>query len=165
MKNNPYRQAGFTLIEMLLVITIIVILAGLLLGGINMAIRRAEIQKAQTSAFQLATAFRLFQSEYGTWPPLVSNPGPVTNSVVDYLTKQDPTYNTRGIVFLEVDQKSVKDGPYKDPWGTPYQVQCDTNYTGSLTTQDGKTVPVGVVVWSTGPKGSAAPASEWVKTW
>jgi prepilin-type N-terminal cleavage/methylation domain-containing protein len=168
MKRFQSPHNGFTLIEMLLVIVIILILAGLLLGGINMAIRKAEINKAQTTAFQLATAFRNYQSEYGTWPPLGSNPGSISATVVGYLTKQDATNNTRGIVFLEVDQKSVKDGPYKDPWSTPYQVQCDTTYSGSITNRpDGGAgaLPAGVLVWSYGPKGPTGPINEWVKTW
>jgi prepilin-type N-terminal cleavage/methylation domain-containing protein len=168
MKRFQSPHNGFTLIEMLLVIVIILILAGLLLGGINMAIRKAETNKAQTTAFQLATAFRNYQSEYGTWPDASATAMNVTSNLVVRLTRQDATNNTRGIVFLEVEQKSFKSDGYRDPWGLPYRVQFDQTYSGSITNRpDGQSgaLPAGVLVWSYGPKGSTGPTNEWVKSW
>jgi prepilin-type N-terminal cleavage/methylation domain-containing protein len=158
------RLSGFTLIEMLLVIVIIAVLAALLLPAVNKAIQASERQKAQTTAYQLATAFRNYQTEYGTWPDSSSNGLGVSATMVTALTKLDSTLNPRGIVFLEVDQKSVKTGSYCDPWGGVFQVQFDQTYKGSVTAPDGKTVPAGVVVWSYGPTG-AANSNGWVKSW
>jgi type II secretory pathway pseudopilin PulG len=151
---------------MLLVITTIVILAGLLLGGINMALRKAEIQKAQTSAFQLATAFRNFQSEYGTWPNDNAAAQTVDNTLLSILIGQDTGgKNPRRIVFFEPESKSVKPTGYVDPWNNVYGCKFDQTYTGAVIPPDGSnSVSAGVVVWSTGPKGASA-TNGWVKTW
>jgi prepilin-type N-terminal cleavage/methylation domain-containing protein len=169
----PVGSAGFTLIEMLVVILIILILAGLLLGGINVAMRKAESNKAQTTAFQLANACRSYQSEYGVWPcdpavPGLSNPGSFSQTLVDVLTAQGTgaatNYNPRRIVFLEPEGKSIQTGACNDPWGAAYRYLFDTNYVGGVVI-NGSSIPVGVVVWSYGSKGATSPTNDWVKTW
>src|SRR5437899_3212598 len=58
------RRAGFTLIEMLLVIAIIIVLVAMLLPAIFGAIRKANETKVRNEISQLTTAVQIAQREF-----------------------------------------------------------------------------------------------------
>jgi prepilin-type N-terminal cleavage/methylation domain-containing protein len=64
---NPVR--GFTLIEVLIVITILAILIALLVPAVGSAQRRARILQVQTEINLLSSALTKFKTAYGTFPP------------------------------------------------------------------------------------------------
>jgi general secretion pathway protein G len=66
---RPRPTTGFTLVEVLLVIVIIGILAGLLLPAIGAAVRRAREATSSAEINQLAQALADFKSKYGDYPP------------------------------------------------------------------------------------------------
>jgi prepilin-type N-terminal cleavage/methylation domain-containing protein len=72
MRNSPTRTSAFTLIELLTVIAIIGVLAGLLFPAIKSALQRAEIAQAQNDVKNIEAALKAFYTEYGKWP----NPWP-----------------------------------------------------------------------------------------
>jgi len=61
---------GFTLIEMLVVIVIISLLAGMVFGMIKMAGRYSDRAKTRRTIELLASAVEEFRAEYGKYPPV-----------------------------------------------------------------------------------------------
>jgi prepilin-type N-terminal cleavage/methylation domain-containing protein len=162
MNRYPVTKRAFTLIEMLTVITIIGILAALLLAAVQRAKATAYKAKAQTTCYNIATAFKAYYTEYGAWPSNASSSAQCLNSdLYGVLTGR----NSRAIIFMDIGPKDTgtyagtgvtcSGSPYfLDPWKTPYQCQFDTAYTGFITVSVGTStnrVAGGVAVWSAGP--------------
>ena len=68
MRHRPARQ-GFTLVELLIVMAIIAILAGLLLAGVQRVQIVADRTKAANDVTQLASSCAEFKREFGFYPP------------------------------------------------------------------------------------------------
>lgn len=70
MKTNPrHGRAAFTLIELMAVITIIVILAGLVVGGMGFVSERQAKEKAKVQTQLLAKAIEEYKLDIGMYPP------------------------------------------------------------------------------------------------
>lgn len=161
------RSTPFTLIELLVVIGIIAILAGILLPTISIAIRKANVAKAKAEMSSLITAITMFQSEYDVMPfPFIETDNTAHLSDADYgilisFLSQTGAHtavkNPRKIKFLEVQ----KAGEFNDPWGNPYLIVYDSNYSGEvefglangLVGKDSSvtTIPRSILIYSTGP--------------
>jgi prepilin-type processing-associated H-X9-DG protein len=63
------RVSGFSLVELLVVITLIVVLVGLLLPGIQAAREAARRTQCSNHLRQHATALLEYESQYGSFPP------------------------------------------------------------------------------------------------
>jgi general secretion pathway protein G len=172
---------GFTLVELLVVITIIALLAGLLLPVIAGAIKKAEIHKALGEVTAIAMAVEHYQVEYTKYPGQTAGAvsdhqysaggmGSEYYKLINVLrgTNFDATWsNPRGIVFLSVDDRSIATnsigapGSYSaqnqemtDPWGDHYEVIADWNFDNRIDSPLADGVKVGgrgVAVWSYGP--------------
>jgi prepilin-type N-terminal cleavage/methylation domain-containing protein len=111
------RRAAFTLIEMLVVVVIISILAGLIFRLTTMAGRNREKAKTIQVVEMLANAIEEFRAEYGKYPP-VPLYGGIQPVMYEYAVKQDP-----------LDSETPK--PRKLGWSTPRADEA-MGYNGDL---------------------------------
>ena len=87
-------RAGFTLIEVLLVVVIIGILVGVAVPKLTGRVKQAQISAARTDVENVGTAIRLYEVDNGDYPgslqALISNPGGAQNWHGPYLEKGMP---------------------------------------------------------------------------
>jgi general secretion pathway protein G len=121
------RRRGFTLIEVLMVLVILVIIMGLAVGNYFSAHRKAQVQAAQSQIGLFKTPLSMYQLDMGNFPS--------TAQGLDALCYQpnDPNANKWN-------------GPYMDkipldPWGHIYHYESP-----------GKNKP-DYDVWAVGPDG------------
>lgn len=102
LTETPKRNRGFTLVEMLLVVTIIGILAALVIPRIAGTSNKARITAAMADIKGgIKTALDRYEVENGTYP----------KSLQDLVTRPGDAKNWNGPYLDEVP---------KDPWGQPY---------------------------------------------
>ncbi len=108
------RGAGFTIIELLVTIAILLVLVGLLLGGLRLARQRADSAICLNHHRQLALAWTLYSQDYGD--RLVMNldgePGPRTNWVGGSMAEPSQATNHS---MLSDPGRSLLAGFYHDP--------------------------------------------------
>lgn len=204
----------FSLVELITVIVIIGILAGLVLGGVEIARRRARITQAKTDMNTIMTALKQVDTTYQK----IINPGTayVTSNIQHPLngdeyvvlgdedgkmaginktasknaynrfiveltdpgngifTSSNPrNINARRMKFMEpkngYDPSKDGDGSgannenetylWRDPWGKPYVIVINTNYSDRLpvpyedTSANGRKILGKIAIYSCGPNG------------
>jgi type II secretory pathway pseudopilin PulG len=157
------NKKNFTLVELLVVIGIITILAGLLLGALIRAPKKAEQAKIMAEVTTLTNAIRQFESTYGVLP---FPTGEVTEEgfVDENGNALSPTQYRNMIMMLQAPKALINDtnsewhksefskykrlnkravgflevqgnapGEFKDPNDKNYNIVFDTNYDGVIT--------------------------------
>ncbi len=166
-KQSPSSfRAGFTLVEMLAVITIIIILASIVVAGTKFATEKQNRSKARVQIDMLANACEEYKLDTGNYP--IGGNGMKKDSNILYnLLYWDSDQNGSGadtdnqqkIYLSELDPDNNKQGWIEgrkseaiiiDPWGNEYHFR-------SGRTADGKANPTAVNpdvdIWSAGPDG------------
>jgi prepilin-type N-terminal cleavage/methylation domain-containing protein len=112
------RRAAFTLIEVLMVIGIIGVMAGLLLVTVSVARKRARLAEAKAEVRELTKAWKSYWMVYLAWPG-----GGYKSLMAMSASAMAPLLgeNPQGLKFIEIDAADVANG-FKDPWGHDYWV-------------------------------------------
>ncbi len=143
MDNRPRsRQSGFTLIEMLVVICIIISLMALLVPNFRPVLLKRQMMQAMNDAKLINDALMQYSILRGGAP---SAPNPVESSVY-------PTMITHQDLQTLLVPDFISRVPEEDPWGTPYEVLAVGTDTGNPIHLDVRGVHV-FMVRSLGPNG------------
>ena len=192
IRSNRRAHSGFTLVELLVVISIIVVLAALSFGAAQVAIKKGNTLKTKTDATAIATAFEQYYQEYSKLPSLGASSDEIRTegeSGIELLEillgKEDDTgtmQNPRKIPFLSVATGKNKkkggliysnggaggqiEGLY-DSWGNAFYVKIDLEYEDEILdplTQGNVVRDKKVIVYSYGNDGKIGGGDD-VKTW
>lgn len=157
---TPSRRgpAAFTLIELMAVITIIVILAGIVIGGMGYVNEKQAREKAKVQIALLSKALEEYKLDFGTYPPTTNKTsasgtgGTATSSILfDYLyfdSDRDgagpPGDADQKIYLPELDPVNNKQGwttgtagkgtVISDPWGNQYCYRTAVDSAGKANT-------------------------------
>lgn len=176
------RSGGFSLVELLVVMGIIVILTGFLLAAIGVSRERRKVVEASTQIKQIYSAIQMYYEELRCYPPDTGNFEADDTNTEPYAIHRYlgmPVTDDMGKVhgpFMQIPPQFLKGTPkmvaglnnvmlFCDPWGNAYQldamhVSVDPA-TGALTrlgepypagTPDSERT-LGAKVWSYGPDG------------
>ncbi|MGF1657297.1 MAG: type II secretion system protein [Verrucomicrobiales bacterium] len=167
------RVLGFTLVELLVVISIIAVLMGILFPVVSSVQQSARRAQAKNDAVQIANSVNAYNTEYSMYPSLgsagsdYSTPNNDNKGLMDVLRGIDTKLNRKAVVFLDAPiAKEVSgrviggvgtDGVFYDPWGRAYQVRYDANYDNEVDNPFSNAGPdplrKGVISWSGGREG------------
>ncbi|MGH8047427.1 MAG: prepilin-type N-terminal cleavage/methylation domain-containing protein [Chthoniobacterales bacterium] len=163
---SAHRQRGFTIIELLVAITIIGILAALTAGiaVYVMDVDHRHLAKSQIET--LTTLIETYKLDQGAYPE--QGNGDAGNSTAALIAALSPTRPDAKIYPIPVrmfdsyraglDEDTIRASAHYlvDPFGRPYHYQ----YTGAIN-RNGETC---YDLWSRGSKDSADPKL-WIKNW
>lgn len=155
MKTRQSRRAhsGFTLVELLVVISIIVVLAAMSFGAANMAINKAKKLQTTNDATALQQALNNYYSEYSKLPDVgmsgdeMQTDGQTGIELLKVLLGKEDSgtemQNPRQIAFLnsKVSKNKNKGGlvysnggsganpeGFYDAWGNPFFIKVDDDF-------------------------------------
>ncbi len=140
---------GVTLLELLGVVAILAIVAGLVFPATEAMRRHARRRQAQVEAHSLATAVLLYHDTYGRWPLQTPGTGDAHGRDIVYVGTnvvvrsgdvevvdqrelvralrpappgpEEEDLNPRRRLWLELDEDRLWEGYYLDPWSTTDQ--------------------------------------------
>lgn len=163
---NPSARAAFTLMELLVTISIIALLAAILLPAINTAVRKGETTKAQVEVTSLRAAWEAYYLRYNRWPASISGSDsaqPMERKYVGILRGEQKykTDNPLLVRFMEFPEESLVEGNFVDPWDEPYYFLLDGSFQGFVKPpqKGGNELYSRVAAWSVGPDGKSGSPS------
>ena len=178
--DTKLSQAGFTLVETLVVISIVGLLAGLVTVAVPRAMEAGKKAKAKGELTAIVAAVKAYKQEYGRWPcraqdytrseyycwygpPTELEDGKILFRILageNISFSGDPTFmNPKQVRFLEgvkmsTGRRDTTGGTLVDPWGGQYAVKMDVDESGGVeyfeTTGTNDNVKVSVIALSFG---------------
>ena len=105
--NSQYR--GFTILEMLVVVSVIALLASILLPALGSALKKAKITKTQAIIDSITVALKQYRTDFSQYPPdnAIPNAAGVTDSECLY-------YYSAATFIAGNNSLNVSAGPYME---------------------------------------------------
>ncbi|MFA5338958.1 MAG: type II secretion system protein GspG [Candidatus Omnitrophota bacterium] len=136
------RKSGFTIIELIVVMTIILILAGLITGAAQKAKQQAMIAKARSMIAGIETALGMFQADTGIYPASANLYTNLVSSATGLTTVQAQNWSGPYMNF-QTNEINTTAGTILDPWNSAY------HYTNTGSASHGYDHYIDI--WSNGP--------------
>jgi prepilin-type N-terminal cleavage/methylation domain-containing protein len=172
---------GFTLIELVVVMAIIIVLAGLILGTANYVQKKGYRSRAEAEIAALSAALENYKADNGVYPSDSDTNGfdvaTTTKSDYDkpslklyeYLsgdTNDDRSPDGKAYFPFKPNQVSPVDQTQKvtalrDPFGNPYGYSTKKASNSASTTGHNPTFDL----WSIGDGAVGTDESKWIKNW
>ena len=182
MGHTPRKTHGFTLVEILVVVSIIGLLAGLAIPAVGGAMHAARKAKVTAMAQQVRTALVQFNTEYGYFPTngMTQGMGTTAPTLALILTgsASSTNDNPRRVSFLEVPSDFTLNGLgnisnrgivtprgfYANNTQSNLFVSVDHDYNGQVTVTNDTTqttIQATTAVWYVDPKNSRKTVGTW----
>ena len=171
-----HAPRAFTLVELLVVISIIALLLGIIVPSYFSIREKAKHTKAKVTVKNLETAFKAYLDHYRTWPATAFGAAgaakEIDEAVIKILRGENvDSANSALIAFYEFESTNTTDGaldawydPYNPSLKTRYWVQVDDDYNSQITPAVGPVLYRSVIVWSPGADRSNNTPDD-VKSW
>jgi len=117
------RKRAFTLIEILAVLAIMTVIAGLLVAAAVGARRKADNDAAQADVTFISAQIEAYYNKRGQLPPNLNPLSPVPQPGEDDITTEFEIYQTLAEWNLPVPPERRV-----DPWGNPYVIVFQRDY-------------------------------------
>lgn len=154
------RKKAFTLIEMLAVIAIIALLAGILIPAVQKAKLKAQQTKARSELQQIVGAWKQYYDDYRSFEGPREGTHDMSGDYLDCLRGQDVLGNTRKFVYMEFHSS---EDTFYDPWNErPYKFALYED-AGEMNA-DGVDLRKNVAAWSWGPD-RRANTNDNIRSW
>ena len=175
-------KKGFTLVEMLVVITILGILMAMMIPAAGMILKRAKVAQAKSDAGVVASVMLKYFSEYNRVPGFyvdetkAGNPHLTDKNWVEVMSPTPGGIpnkdNVKRVIFFEGgggslgDEKSEFPGAFIDSWGKLYEYQVDEDRDGNIDHPNGgNAIRARSIAWSGGPDGKTDTWEDNVTSW
>lgn len=107
-RRRPQRDAGFTIVEIMVVVVIIGMLATVVVANLFGEVDTARLTKVQRDISGLSDAAKRYKLHFGSWPESIEE-----------------------LAEPEEGKPLIEDVP-KDPWGNEYQFEGETEKGGIM---------------------------------
>jgi prepilin-type N-terminal cleavage/methylation domain-containing protein len=166
MSRTNARKCGFTLVELLVVIGIIILLAGLALPGVMKARDMVRVTKAKRTVKMIKAAIDGYHMEYERLPVprniqltrdtyKADDDNGMNHAIIQVLqgtNRMSGVENPDERVFLDVPESEVGD-KLLDPWENGFLLLLDADYNGKITYLDDEDLRLNAAVISYGADG------------